>query len=142
MLITCLGLGEEISNLNLGGKVVEGDSLVTNRAPNEMSIHTNMLGQLMLGGISCNLKSPSAITVKESGRRDSYTQILQEPTELDNLLDSGSQRTELSLHTRTSNSSLLLGPPNNKRGTKKQAVASDRSARVRTACPSGIRVGL
>ena len=70
MLIACLGLGEEINNLDLGGKVVEGDSQVTNRTPSEMSIHTNMLGQLMLGGISCNLKSPSAVTVKGSGRGD------------------------------------------------------------------------
>ena len=65
MLIACLGLGEEISNLDLGGKVVEGDSLVTNRTPSEMNIHTNMLD-----GISCNLKSPSAVIVKRSGRGD------------------------------------------------------------------------
>ena len=52
MLIASLGLGEEISNLDLGGKVVERDSLVTNRTPSKMSIYTNMLGQLMLGGIS------------------------------------------------------------------------------------------
>ena len=67
-MIVCLGLGEEISNLDLGGKVVEGDSLVTNRTPSEMSIHTNMLGQLMLDGINCNLKSPSAVIVKRSER--------------------------------------------------------------------------
>ena len=73
MLIACLGLGEEIINLDLGRKVVEEDNLVTNRTPSEMSIHTNMLGQLMLGGISCNLKSPSAVTVKGSGRGDGHT---------------------------------------------------------------------
>ena len=88
MLIASLGLGEEINNLDLSGKVVEGDSLVTNRTLSEMSIHTNMLGQLMLGGISCNLKSPSVVTVKGSGRGDGHTQILQELTELDNLLNS------------------------------------------------------
>ena len=113
MLIVCLGLSEEISNLDLGGKVVEGDSLVTNRTPSEMSIHTNMLGQLMLGGISCNLKSPSTITVKGSGRGDGHTQILPEPTEPDNLLNSRGQSMELSLNTGASNSSLLLGLSNN-----------------------------
>ena len=113
MLIACLSLGEEISNLDLGRKVVEGDSLVTNRTSSEMSIHTNILGQLMLGGISCNLKSPGAVTVKESGRGDGHTQILQEPTEPDNLLNSRGQSTELSLNTGASNSSLLLGLPNN-----------------------------
>ena len=70
MLIASLGLGEEISNLELGGKVVEGDRLVTNRALSEVGIHTNMLGQLMLGRIGCNLKSPSAVTMKRSGGGD------------------------------------------------------------------------
>ena len=88
MLIMCLCLGEEINNLDLGGKVVEGDSLVTNRTLSEMSIHTNMLGQLMLGGISCNLKSLSAVTVKGSGKGDGHTKILQEPTEPNNHLNS------------------------------------------------------
>ena len=50
MLISSLGLSEEISNLDLGRKVVEGDRLVTNRAPSEVGVHTNMLG-----GIGCNL---------------------------------------------------------------------------------------
>ena len=36
MLIASLGLGEEINNLDLDGKVVEGDSLVTNRTPSEI----------------------------------------------------------------------------------------------------------
>ena len=52
MLIVRLGLGEEINNLDLGGKVVEGDRLVTNRALSEVGVHTNMFGQLMLSGIS------------------------------------------------------------------------------------------
>ena len=43
-----MGLGEEISNLDLSGKVVEGDRLITNRAPSELGIHTNVLGQLIL----------------------------------------------------------------------------------------------
>ena len=68
MLITCLSLGEEISNLDLDGKVVEGDRLITNRAPGEVGIYTNMLGQLMLGGIGGNLKSVSAVAVKRSRR--------------------------------------------------------------------------
>ena len=66
MLLTSLGLGEEINNLDLGGKIVEGDRLITDRAPGEVSIHTNMLRQLMLGGIGGNLKSPSAVTVERS----------------------------------------------------------------------------
>ena len=115
MLVTCLGLREEISNLDLGGKVVEEDSLVTNGAPSEMGIHTNMLGQLMLGGIGCNLKNPSVVIVKRSERGDWHAKILQEPTEPDNLLNSRCQSTELSLDTRTSNSSLL---PDNKGRTK------------------------
>ena len=70
MLISCLGLGKEINNLDLCGKVVEGDCLVTNRAPSEVRIHTNMLGQLMLGGIDGNLKGSNAVTVKRSGGGD------------------------------------------------------------------------
>jgi len=70
VLISSLSFGEEISDLDLSGKVVEGDRLVTNSAPSEVGIHTNMLGQLMLGGISCNLKSSSAVTVKRSRRGD------------------------------------------------------------------------
>ena len=69
MLLVSLGLGEEISNLDLGGKVVEGDYLITNRAPSEVGIHTNMLGQLILGGISGNLEGPCTVTVKRSGGR-------------------------------------------------------------------------
>ena len=70
MLISSLSLGEEISNLGFGGKVVEGDRLITNRAPNKVGVHTNMFGQLMLGRISGNLKSPGAVTVKMSGGGD------------------------------------------------------------------------
>ena len=67
MLIASLSLGEEINNLDLGGKVVEGDRLITNRAPSELGIHTNVLGQLMLDRISNNLKSPSVVRMKGSG---------------------------------------------------------------------------
>ena len=112
MLLTCLSLGEEISNLDLSGKVMEGDRLITNKAPSEVGIHTNILGQLMLGGIGGNLESPSAVTVK-SRRGNWHTKILHEPTEPDELLNSRSQRTELSLNTGASNNSLLLGLPNN-----------------------------
>ena len=66
MLLTRLGLGEEISNLHLGRKVVEGDRLVMDRAPGEVSIHTNMFCQVMLGGIGDNLKCPSTVTVERS----------------------------------------------------------------------------
>ena len=76
---------------------MEGERLITNRAPSEVGVHTNMFGQLMLGGISGNLKSPSTVTVKRSGGGDWRTKILQEPTEPDNLLNSRSQGTELSL---------------------------------------------
>ena len=58
MLISSLSLGEEISDLNLGGKVIEGDRLIANRTPSEVGIRNNMFGQLMLGGISGNLKTP------------------------------------------------------------------------------------
>ena len=44
MLLASLGLGEEISNLDLGGKVVEGDRLVTKIAPSEVGVHINVLG--------------------------------------------------------------------------------------------------
>ena len=74
MLLTSLGLGEEINNLDLGRKVVEGDRLVTDRAPGEMSIHTNMFRQVILGGIGCNLKSPSTITVERSGGGNWHTE--------------------------------------------------------------------
>ena len=48
MLIACLGLGKEVSNLDLSGKVVEGDDLVTYRAPSKVRVDSNVLGQLML----------------------------------------------------------------------------------------------
>ena len=76
MLITRLCLGEEISHLDLRGKIVKGNGPVTNRAPCEVGIHTNVFGQLMLDRISSNLKSPSAITVKRSRGGDRHTKIL------------------------------------------------------------------
>ena len=54
MLITRLRLGEEISHLDLCGKIVEGNGSVTNRAPCEVGIHTNVFGQLMLDRINNN----------------------------------------------------------------------------------------
>ena len=138
MLITCLSLGKEINNLDLSGKVVEGDCLITNRAPSEVSIHTNMLGQLMLGGIGGNLESPSVVTVKRSRRGNWHTKILQEPTEPDDLLNSRSQRTELSLNIGASNSSLLLGLPNNKGRSKEQTVISNGVTIIRRTRPGGI----
>ena len=121
---------------------MQGDCLITNRAPSEVGIHTNMLGQLMLGGISSNLESPSAVTVKRSGRGNWHTKILQEPTEPDDLLNSKRQRTELSLNTGASNSSLLLGLPNNKGRPKEQTVTSNRVTIIETAGPGGIGVRL
>ena len=76
MLITCLGLGEEISHLYLCGKIVEGDDPVTNRAPCEVSINSNVFGQLMLDRVSSNLKGTSTVTVKSSGRGNWDTQVL------------------------------------------------------------------
>ena len=67
MLITRLRLGKEISHLDLCGKIVKRNNPVTNRAPCEVSIHTNVFGQLMFDRISSNLKNPSAITVKILG---------------------------------------------------------------------------
>ena len=72
MLIMRLLLGEEINHLDLCGKVVKGDSPVTNRAPCEVGIHTNVFGQLMLDRISSNLKSSNAVTVKRSGGGDRH----------------------------------------------------------------------
>ena len=62
MLIASLSLGEEINNLDLSGKVVEGYRLVANKAPGKMGIHINVLGQFMLDWINNNLKSTSAVT--------------------------------------------------------------------------------
>ena len=75
MLIPNLSLGEEINNLDLSGKVVEGDRLVTSRAPSEVGVDTNVLGQLMLDWIGCNLKSPSAVTMKRSGGGNEHTKF-------------------------------------------------------------------
>ena len=44
MLITRLCLGEEISYLDLRGKIVKGNGPVTNRAPCEIGIYTNVFG--------------------------------------------------------------------------------------------------
>ena len=76
MLITRLCLGEEISHLDLCGKIVKENGSVTNRAPCEVGIHTNVFGQLMLDRISSNLKSSSAVTVKRSGGGDQHTKVL------------------------------------------------------------------
>ena len=89
MLITRLRLGEEVSHLDLYGKIVKGDSPVINRAPCEVGIHTNVFGKFMLDRISSNLKSPSAITVKRSRGGDQHTKILHEPTKPDHLLNCG-----------------------------------------------------
>ena len=63
MMLSSLGLGEEISNLDLGRKVVEGDRLITNKAPGKVSIHADVFGQLMLDRISNKLKSTSGVAV-------------------------------------------------------------------------------
>ena len=69
-----LGLGEEISNLDLRGKVVEGDYLSTNTTPGKLGIHAYVLSQLMLDRIRSNLKGTGAVTVK-SGRGNRHTKI-------------------------------------------------------------------
>ena len=50
-----MDLGEEISNLDLSGKVVEGDNPITYRAPSKIRVDANVLGQLMLDRIRGNL---------------------------------------------------------------------------------------
>ena len=70
MLITRLCLSKEINHLDLGGKIVKENGPVTNKAPCEVGIHTNVFGQLMLDRICSNLKGPSAVTVNRSGGGD------------------------------------------------------------------------
>ena len=77
MLTACLGLGEEINNLDLSRKVVEGDYLGTNTTPCKVGIHTNVLGLLMLDRIRSNLKSTDAVTVKRSAGGNCHTKILK-----------------------------------------------------------------
>ena len=67
MLITGLSLGEEVNNLDLRGKIMKGDSMIPTRAPGKVSIHADVLGQLMLDRIDDNLKGTSAVIVKRSG---------------------------------------------------------------------------
>ena len=55
MLIASLCLGEEISNLDLSGKVVKGDNLIMYRAPSKVRVDANVLGQLILDRIDDNL---------------------------------------------------------------------------------------
>ena len=62
-----LGFGEEISNLDLSRKIVEGDDLIMYTAPCKVCVDANVLGQLMLDRIGSNLKSLSAVTMKGSG---------------------------------------------------------------------------
>ena len=76
MVITRLRLGEEISHQDLCQKIVKENGPVTNRAPCEVGIHTNVFGQLMLDQICSNMKSSSAITVKRSGGGDRHTKVL------------------------------------------------------------------
>ena len=126
MLITRLRLSEEISHLDLCGKIVKGNNPVMNRALCEVGIYTNVFGQLMLDRICSNLKSPSAVTVKRRGGSDRHTKILQDPTKPNHLLYCRSQSTNLSLSTRLGNCSLLLGLPDNERRPKKDTVTNDR----------------
>ena len=133
MLGTRLGLGEEICNLDLRRKIVQGDNLITNEAASEMRIHTNVLGQLMLDRISCNLKGSSTVTVKRCERCNADTKILKHPPKLDELPNRSRQSTKLSLNTRAGDSSLLLGLPDNQRRPKKDTVTSDRKSIIRTA---------
>ena len=67
MLIMCLSFGEKDCNLDLRGKIVEGDHLIINTTPCKVSIHADMFGQLMLDQIGGNLKCPNVVTVKRSG---------------------------------------------------------------------------
>ena len=77
MLISSQGLGEEISNLDLNRKVVEGDYLGTNTTPYKMGIHANVLSQLMHDRIRSNLKSIGAITGKILYQRNINDNIRQ-----------------------------------------------------------------
>ena len=79
MLVMRLSLGKEVDNLKLSREVVKRNSLISNRTPGEVGIHSNMLGQLMLNRISNNLKSPGIVTMERSRRRNGNTKVLQHP---------------------------------------------------------------
>ena len=76
-----LGLGEEVSNLNLRREIVEGHYLITHGATSKVSIDTNMLGELMFDRISSNLHSTSTVTVKWCRRCNVDSKILKNPSE-------------------------------------------------------------
>ena len=82
---TRLGLSEEIGNLDLRRKIMEGNNLISNRAASKVGINTNMLGQLMLDGISSNLKGTSTVTVKRCRRDNTDAKILKNPSKPDKL---------------------------------------------------------
>ena len=80
MLSTRLGLGEEVSNLDLRREIVEGHYLITHGATSKVSIDTNMLGELMLDRVSSNLKSTCTVTVKWCRRCNADSKILKDPS--------------------------------------------------------------
>ena len=142
MLGTRLGLGEEIGNLDLRWKVVKGDNLIANRAASEMGIYTNMFGQLMLDGISNNLKGTDTVTVKWCRRSNADAKILKNQSKLDKLANRSCQGAKLSLNTGVGDSSLLLGLPSNQGRAKKDTKARDGVGVIRGTRPSSIRVRL
>ena len=138
MLITRPCLVEEISHLDLCGKIMKGNSPVTNKAPCEMSIHTNVFGQLMLDRICSNLKSPSAVTVKRVGEViDTLKSCRIQRSQITSCTVEAKARTSTS-GTRLGNCSLLLGLPDYQRRPKKDTVTSNRESIIRRTDPGSI----
>ena len=60
------GFSEEISYLKLSSNMDKCDGAILNLLTDEMTVHLNVLGAFMIGGIRCNVNSSLAITVDNS----------------------------------------------------------------------------
>ena len=114
-----LSFGEKVVNLKLSREVVKRNSLIADRTPGEVGIHSNMLGQVILDQINSNLQSLGTVTMERSRSHNENTKVLQHPAKPNHLLNNQCKCTNLDLNAGADDSGLLLGPPHNQRRVKK-----------------------
>ncbi|KAG8083382.1 hypothetical protein GUJ93_ZPchr0015g6901 [Zizania palustris] len=63
MLSSSMGLGKQVSKLNLRGHILKSNYLVLDRRPNIEAINFNMFGEFMLHWVLSNTNSIGTVTV-------------------------------------------------------------------------------
>ena len=135
MALSCHGLREHVSYLEINGNMRKRYNTSVQGVPNRMTVYFNMLHTVMVNMINSYLNDTSIISMKRSRIRLRKTKLSQKPTKPDDLRTSSRHCLVFGFSRGFINPNLFLTLPRDQRITKKHAPTRDRLPSIKTSGP-------